>query len=112
MLFSNPRRPLLSTPIRPRPGATVYLPDIGTIENGTDIISAYAHVDGKRTVYIPVPKRANASTLAVINAVKKAIPDFKKVAPEESRGSVLVEMSSALKWEVHPRRLVLLCDIR
>jgi multidrug efflux pump subunit AcrB len=73
---------LLSTPIRPTTGTSVYLRDIGTIENGTDIITAYAHVNGKRTVYIPVTKRADASTLAVINAVKAAIPDFKKVVPD------------------------------
>jgi len=73
---------LLSTPIRPTSGTTVYLRDIGTIENGTDIITAYAHVNGKRTVYIPVTKRADASTLDVINAVKAAIPDFRKAVPE------------------------------
>ncbi|HEV2688900.1 MAG TPA: efflux RND transporter permease subunit, partial [Bryobacteraceae bacterium] len=74
---------LLSTPIRPNAGATVYLRDIGTIDNSTDIITAFAHVNGKRTVYIPVTKRADASTLAVINAVKAALPDFKKVAPDD-----------------------------
>src|SRR6202163_4579578 len=73
---------LLSTPIRPVSGTSVYLRDIGTIENGTDIVTAYAHVNGKRTVYIPVTKRADASTLAVINAVKAAIPNFKKVVPD------------------------------
>jgi multidrug efflux pump subunit AcrB len=74
---------LLSTPIRPASGTTVYLRDIGTIENGTDIITAYAHVNGRRTVYIPVTKRADASTLAVINSVKAALPDFKKVVPDD-----------------------------
>ena len=74
---------LLSTPIRPVSGATVYLRDIGTIENGTDLISAYAHVNGKRTVYIPVTKRSDASTLAVINAVKAALPTFRKAVPED-----------------------------
>ena len=74
---------LLSTPIRPGSGTTVYLRDIGTIENGTDIVTAYAHVNGKRTVYIPVTKRADASTLAVIDAVKAAIPDFRKAVPED-----------------------------
>src|SRR5438445_2482817 len=66
---------LLSTPIRPVSGTSVYLRDIATIENGTDIVTAYAHVNGKRTVYIPVTKRADASTLAVIDAVKAAIPE-------------------------------------
>src|SRR5213594_1467632 len=74
---------LLDTPIRPVSGPTVFLRDIGTIENGTDILTAYAHVNGKRTVYIPVTKRPDASTLAVINRVKAAIPDFKKAAPED-----------------------------
>jgi multidrug efflux pump subunit AcrB len=74
---------LLSTPIRPVTGTTVYLRDIGTIENGTDIITAYAHVNGKRTVYIPVTKRADASTLAVIKRVKAAIPQFKKAIPDD-----------------------------
>jgi multidrug efflux pump subunit AcrB len=72
---------LLATPIRPVSGTTVYLRDIGTIENGTDIVTAYAHVNGKRSVYIPVTKRADASTLAVIHAVKAAIPEFQKVVP-------------------------------
>ena len=74
---------LLSTPIRPVSGTTVYLRDIGTIENGTDIITAYAHVNGKRTVYIPVTKRADASTLAVIQRVKAAMPEFKNAIPDD-----------------------------
>ena len=74
---------LLGAPIRPGTGNTVYLRDIGTIENGTDLVTAYAHVDEKRTVYIPVTKRADASTVAVINAVKAALPDFKKAVPDD-----------------------------
>ena len=84
---------LLSTPIRPVSGTTIYLRDIGSIENGTDIISAYAHVDGKRTVYIPVTKRSDASTLDVINAVKAAIPAFKKVVPEDVDVSLQFDQS-------------------
>ena len=84
---------LLSTPIRPVSGTTVYLRDIGTIENGTDIITAYAHVNGRRTVYIPVTKRADASTLAVINAVKAAIPDFRKVVPGDVNISLQFDQS-------------------
>jgi len=74
---------LLRTPIRPVSGTTVYLRDIGTIENSTDIITAYAHVNGKRTVYIPVTKRADASTLAVISRVKEAMPKFKNAIPDD-----------------------------
>jgi multidrug efflux pump subunit AcrB len=84
---------LLSAPIRPVSGTTIHLRDIGSIENGTDIITAYAHVNGKRTVYIPVTKRADASTLAVIGAVKAAIPDFKKAVPDDVDVSLQFDQS-------------------
>src|SRR3989475_1142436 len=74
---------LLDAPIRPVSGTTVFLRDIGTIENGIDIVTGYAHVDGKRTVYIPITKRADASSLAVMNRIRAALPDFKKAAPED-----------------------------
>jgi multidrug efflux pump subunit AcrB len=74
---------LMGTPVRTVAGPTVYLRDIGTVADATDILTAYAHVNGKRTVYIPVTKRASASTLAVINAIKTAIPDLKKLLPED-----------------------------
>jgi multidrug efflux pump subunit AcrB len=50
-------------------------------------------VDGKRTVYIPVTKRADASTLAVIDAVKAAIPTFKKALPEDVDVSLQFDQS-------------------
>jgi multidrug efflux pump subunit AcrB len=74
---------LMATPIHPHAGTNIYLRDIASIENGTDIVTAYAHVDGRRTVYIPVTKRSDASTLAVIAAVKAAIPGFRKVIPDD-----------------------------
>jgi len=74
---------LMNTPIHPGSGTSVYLRDIGAVENGTDIVTAYAHVDGRRTVYIPVTKRSDASTLAVISAVKAALPVFKKAIPDD-----------------------------
>ncbi len=46
-----------------RPGTDVYLRDLATIEDSTDIPTGYALVNGKRAVYILVTKRADASTL-------------------------------------------------
>ena len=74
---------LLDTPIRLGSGTTVYLRDIGTVESGTDIVVGYAHVNGKRTVYIPVTKRSDASTLDVIKRVRDALPKMKAVAPDD-----------------------------
>jgi multidrug efflux pump subunit AcrB len=74
---------LMGTPVRAIAGPTVYLRDIGTVADASDILTAYAHVNGKRTVYIPVTKRARASTLAVIDEIKAALPDLKRLLPED-----------------------------
>jgi multidrug efflux pump subunit AcrB len=74
---------LLEAPVRVGSGNTVYLRDIGVVENGTDIVSSYAHVNGKRTVYIPVTKRSDASTLAVIAAVRDNMAAMQALVPED-----------------------------
>lgn len=74
---------LNNAPLRTGQGPTVYLRDVGVCENGTDIVTGYAHVNGKRTVYIPITKRAEASTLAVIQRVRESLPIFQKAAPED-----------------------------
>jgi multidrug efflux pump subunit AcrB len=74
---------LLEAPVRVGSGNAVYLRDLGVVENGTDIVSSYAHVNGKRTVYIPVTKRSDASTLAVIDAVRDNMPAMQALVPED-----------------------------
>jgi multidrug efflux pump subunit AcrB len=74
---------LLDAPVRTGAGPAVFLRDLGTVEVSTDIITGYAQVNGRRTVYIPMTKRADASTLAVINRVKAELPRMKQVVPED-----------------------------
>src|SRR5437764_1668379 len=92
---------LLDAPLRVGSGPTVYLRDIGTIADSTDVVVGYAHVDGKRTVYFPVTKRADASTLDVIRRVRNALPSMRAVAPEDVRIDLAFDQSgyvvSALK---------------
>ena len=94
---------LLDTPIRTGGGPAVYLRDIGTIQDSTDIIVGYAHVNGRRTVYIPVTKRADASTLAVIERVREALPRMRAVAPRGRQDRPGVR-PVGLRGERHPRR--------
>ena len=76
----NPKD-LGSIPVRP--GTDVYLRDLATIEDSTDIPTGYALVNGKRAVYIVVTKRADASTLSVVNAVKANLPNMRAAIPED-----------------------------
>jgi len=70
-------------PLRTGPGPTVYLRDVGYAEDAADILTSYALVNGSRAVYIAVTKRADASTLDVVERVKKAIPTFREAVPED-----------------------------
>jgi multidrug efflux pump subunit AcrB len=85
---------LLDTPLRMGSGPSVYLRDIATVSDTTDLIVGYAHVDGKRTVYIPVTKRADASTLDVVRRVRDALPKMRAVAPEDVKIDLVFDQSS------------------
>src|SRR5262249_61113211 len=66
---------------------TVYLRDVASVEDGSDIATGYALVNGRRTVYIPVTKRADASTLEVVRLVKSNLARFQAVLPADVRAS-------------------------
>jgi len=84
---------LLDAPLRVGAGPTVYLRDVGSITDTADIVVGYAHVDDKRTVYIPVTKRADASTLDVIRNVRRALPAMQNVAPEDVKIDLVFDQS-------------------
>ena len=74
---------LESVPIRTGTYPTVFLRDVGEVIDGSDIVTSYALVNGRRTVYIPVTKRADASTLSVVESVKENLPRFQSVLPDD-----------------------------
>jgi len=72
---------------------TVFLRDVATVEDGSDIATGYALVNGKRTVYIPVTKRADASTLEVVRLVKTSLSKFQAVLPDDVKVSYEFDQS-------------------
>jgi multidrug efflux pump subunit AcrB len=84
---------LLELPIRSGAGPTVYLRDVGSVSDSTDIPTAYALVNGRRAVYIPVTKRPNASTLTVVNEVKANLGRFRALVPDDITVSYEMDQS-------------------
>lgn len=74
---------LKNIPLRIGQGASVYLNDLANVQLGMDITTGYALVNGDRSVYIPVTKRADASTWDVVQNVKAALPDMRKEIPSD-----------------------------
>jgi multidrug efflux pump subunit AcrB len=68
-------------PIRSNGTRTIFVRDIATVADSADIDTGYALVNGRRTVYIPVTKRSDASTLSVVNVVKANLSKFQSVLP-------------------------------
>src|SRR2546428_3412952 len=90
-------RELADLPIRAGSGPNVYVRDVGVVANGSDILTGYGLVNGRRTVYIPVTKRADASTLAVVNRVKAALPRMQELIPEDIKISFEFDQSTYVK---------------
>lgn len=84
---------LNDVPIREGPGPTVYLRDVGYAEDGADILTSYALVNGRRAVYIAATKRADASTLDVVRRIKAALPSFQTAIPEDIRVAFELDQS-------------------
>jgi multidrug efflux pump subunit AcrB len=71
----------------------LYLRDVATVEDGADITSSYALVNGKRSVYLPITKSADASTWEVVQNLKKAIPKFQAQLPDDVKLSYEFDQS-------------------
>jgi multidrug efflux pump subunit AcrB len=79
--------------IKNQSGPAVYLNDIATIEDSTDIQTGYALVNGSRTVFMAISKQASASTLSVVDGLKKAIPYMQSLLPPDIKVSFVFDQS-------------------
>jgi multidrug efflux pump subunit AcrB len=74
-------------------GTSVFVRDVASVDNGADITSGYALINGKRSVYIPVTKRADASTWDVVQRIKKGLPEMQAAIPDDIKVSYEFDQS-------------------
>jgi multidrug efflux pump subunit AcrB len=85
---------LLTIPLKADSGThNVYLRDIASVADTTDILTGYALVDGRRTVYMAISKQASASTLSVVEGVKKNVSYMQSLLPEDIKVSFEFDQS-------------------
>ncbi|TDW96459.1 efflux RND transporter permease subunit [Dinghuibacter silviterrae] len=80
-------------PIQSQGAATVYVRDVAKVEDGTDVTVDYSLVNGKRSVYMPIVKTPDASTLTVVNTLKERIPEMKSLLPADVEVSYKFDQS-------------------
>jgi multidrug efflux pump subunit AcrB len=93
-LYADARMPLVPTnamvadpqeigKIPVKLGRDVYIRDVATIQDTTDINYGCALVNGRKSIYIPVVKKDTASTLTVVRQIHAAMPLFRSVVPKD-----------------------------
>lgn len=83
MLNSSPRilDHFKNIPIKVVGSAPVYLGDVARVSDSFAEQTNIVRVNGRRATYLAILKHADASTLAVVDATRDALPSIKKVAP-------------------------------
>ena len=91
---------LEGVPLRKTANGAVFIRDVATVSDAADVITSYALANGRRTVYLPVTKRGDASTLEVVSLVKKNIPEFQKLLPEGLKVSYEFDQSPVVERSI------------
>lgn len=71
----------------------VFIRDVARVADATDVTVDYALVNGKRSVYIPVVKTADASTWEVVKTLKSKIPEMQSLLPDDVKVSYEFDQS-------------------
>jgi multidrug efflux pump subunit AcrB len=80
-------------PVKFANGATVLLKDVAQVRDGSMVQQNIVREDGRRSVLLSVIKNGNASTLAVVNGVKKALEATRAAAPAGLKINELFDQS-------------------
>src|SRR5258705_1354258 len=80
-------------PVKFGNGANIFLKDVAQVRDGSLVQQNIVREDGHRSVLLSVIKNGNASTLAVVNGVKKALEATHAAAPAGMKITELFDQS-------------------
>jgi multidrug efflux pump subunit AcrB len=84
---------LNNIPLKYTNGPTVFLKDVGQVHDGWAVQQNIVRNDGRRSVLLSVIKNGNASTVTVVNGVRKALQIARAAAPPGLRINELFDQS-------------------
>jgi multidrug efflux pump subunit AcrB len=87
-------------PIRYTNGPTVFLKDVGQVHDGWAVQQNIVHENGRRSVLLSVIKNGNASTLAVVNGVRKVLQVARSAAPPGLNINELFDQSKLVRASI------------
>ena len=73
--------------------SSVLVSDVAKVSDAADLTVDYALVNGKRSVYIPVVKTADASTWDVVQNLRTKLPEMQNLLPDDVKISYEFDQS-------------------
>src|SRR6185369_12220803 len=86
-----------SIPVKVVDGTPILLGDVAPVANSHQVQTNVVRVNGKRATYLMIIKHAAASTLAVVDRVKAAIPDILATAPKGLKALLTFDQSQFVR---------------
>src|SRR6202167_716825 len=84
---------LNNLPIKTVNGATVYVRDVAQVHDGFSVQTNIVRTNGSRGVLLTITRNGKASTLAIVDAVKAALPRILSTVPPELKVDALFDQS-------------------
>jgi multidrug efflux pump subunit AcrB len=70
-------------PLKVTGDKTVFVSDVAKVSDGADMRVSYALINGRRSIYIPVVKTADASTWEVVKDLKAHLKEMQSLLPDD-----------------------------
>lgn len=80
-------------PIKLVGGATIYMRDVAQVRDGSTSQTTIVRRNGSRGALVTLLKNGNASTLDIVNQVRKLMPEIRAAAPADLRIDLLFDQS-------------------
>lgn len=84
-------------PIKTQNGATVFVKDVANVHDGYQPQLNIVNQNGQRAVIFNILKNGSASTLAVVNRIKDALPRIQSIVPPACKITLLSDQSTFVK---------------
>lgn len=69
-------------PVKQVGGQLVRMGDVARVHEGHAVQTNVVHVNGQRSTYLAILRKAGSSTLAVVDSVREMLPALRRAAPE------------------------------
>jgi multidrug efflux pump subunit AcrB len=87
-------------PIKTVNGTTIYIRDVAHVRDGFQVQQSQVHADGTPGVLLSIMKNGGASTLDVVDNIKKALPDALAGLPKELEVTPMFDQSVFVRASV------------